>query len=61
MNNGNKKAVVKKAALSKEEKEAIAAEVIGVHPKYFVYNGTEIKINVYKMAQDGVNWSGFNA
>jgi len=61
MINGTKRAAPKKAALSKEEKELIVADVIGVHPKYFVYNGTEIKINVYKMAQDGVNWSGFNA
>ena len=60
MGNKPNKGVAKPAPLSKEDKENIVAELVGVHPKYFVYVGTQIKIDVYRMSMDGVNWSGFN-
>lgn len=46
--------------LSQAAKEQVVAEYIGIHPKYFVYAGAAIKIDVYKMSMDGVNWTGFN-
>lgn len=50
----------KPAPLTKEQKEAFVEEIVGVHPKYFVYEGAQIKIDLYKMSMDGINWTGFN-
>lgn len=51
---------VKPAPLTKEQIEQIVADYISVHPKYFVYEGAQIKIDLYKMSMDGINWTGFN-
>lgn len=46
--------------LSVAAQEEIVYKYIGIHPKYFVYAGANIKIDLYRMAMDGINWTGFN-
>lgn len=46
------------AALSKEQQAAVVELYLGVHPKYFVYQGLQIGLNLGLMQIDGVG--GFN-
>ena len=50
MNYANEKQAVKPAAfnpakLSIEQQESVVEEFLGVHPKYFLYQGNNIKLN----------------
>jgi hypothetical protein len=40
--------------LSVEEKAAIVEEVIGVHPRYFVYEHSKIAVDTGRMNTDGL-------
>jgi len=47
--------------LTKEQQEAVVEKFIGIHPKFYIYEGISIKMNVYLMAREGKNWTGFGA
>lgn len=53
--------VAKKAPrkLTDDEKAKIVEEYLGVHPKYFVYEGQQIKVDIWNMEHDGKLWKGF--
>jgi hypothetical protein len=53
------KKVVKKPSLTEEQKADIVKEYLGVHPKYFVYAGQKIKVDIWNMEHDGVLWKGW--
>ena len=57
----DKPAPLSTSDLSKKQIENVVATYIGVHPKYFHYRGLNIEVDVYKMARDGTNWTGFPA
>jgi len=42
--------------LSDEDKAKIVEEYLGVHPKYFVYEGQKIKVDIWNMERDGKLW-----
>ena len=52
-----KKTTVKK--LSEEEQAKIVEEYLGVHPKYFIYEGLKIQVDIWNLEHDGLNWRGF--
>ena len=54
-----KAAAPKKAVLSLEEKEAIAEEVLGVHPKFLLQEGICLKVDVYAVAAAGKQFTGW--
>lgn len=49
----------KRAGLSLEEKEAIAEEVLGVHPKFLLQEGICLKIDVHALAAAGKQFTGW--
>lgn len=46
-------------ALTKEQQEAIVEEYLGVHPKYFLYKGLNIALNMGKFRFDGKHFNGW--
>ena len=59
-NKAGQPASFKPEALTVEQQEAVIEFYLGVHPKYFVYEGTSaIKIDIYRMAMDGITTNGF--
>ncbi len=49
----------KPKVLSEDDKAKIVEEYLGVHPKYFVYAGQTIRVNIWPMERDGVFWRGW--
>ena len=47
------------SVLTEEQKHEIVAEVLGVHPKYLIYDGLNIKVDLYRMTLDGVAFTDF--
>ena len=47
------------SGLTEEQKYEIVKEVIGVHPKYFTYEGLSIKVDVYRMQIDREQFTDF--
>jgi len=54
-----KKVVSKPKALSEDDKARICEEYLGVHPKYFIYAGQSIRVNVWPMERDKKLWKGW--
>ena len=54
-----KKEVSKPKPLTEDEKAQVVLEYLGVHPKYFIYEGQQIKIDIWTMQHDGINWRGW--
>jgi hypothetical protein len=50
---------VEQKGLTQEEKENIVEEVLGVHPRYFVYQHQTIGINLWNLEHDGKLFNGF--
>ena len=46
-------------ALSLDEKEQIAKEVLGVHPKYLIKSGLKLIVDINAMSRDGLVFNGF--
>jgi hypothetical protein len=53
------KAVLKSKPLSEDDKAKIVHEYLGVHPKYFIYAGQQIRVNIFDHQRDGYNWRGW--
>jgi hypothetical protein len=47
------------ASLSKEEQEAVIEHYLGVHPKYFVYRGIDLSVDIYNLNLDRKTFNGF--
>lgn len=47
------------ASLSLEEQEAVVAYYLGVHPRYFLYSGLNIKLNMGKFSFDKHAFNGW--
>ena len=45
--------------LSEDAKAKICEEYLGVHPKYFLYSGQSIRVNIWPMERDGTFWRGW--
>ena len=54
-----KQAVSKPKPLSEDAKAKICEEYLGVHPKYFKYSGQKIRVDIWNMENDGINWRGW--
>ncbi len=50
---------VEKYGLSEEEVEDVVASYLGCHPKYVLWGGYDCKVQIYELAKDGYNFSGF--
>ena len=46
-------------SLTEKQRESVVQAYFGVHPKYFVFINSEIKVNLIQMAMDGVEFKGF--
>ena len=55
----SKQGAVKPAPLTIEEKENIVEEYLGVHPRYFLYSGNNIKLNTGMHRFDGFHFNGW--
>ena len=53
------KSVPKPKKLSDEEKAKIVEEYLGVHPKYFVYTGMQITVDIWNLEHDGKHFNGY--
>lgn len=42
--------------LSDAQKEKIVEEYLGAHPKYFIYGGLQITLDIWRFEHDGNNW-----
>lgn len=49
----------KKVELSDAEIEALIEDYLGVHPKYFVYEGLAIKVDIWNMEYDKKHFNGW--
>ena len=49
----------KPTPLTEDEKARICEEYLGVHPKYFKYAGQKIRVDIWNMENDGINWRGW--
>lgn len=47
------------SVLTEDQKFQIVADVLGVHPKYLIYDGLTIKVDLYRMTLDGVAFTDF--
>ena len=47
------------ASLSTEEQEAVVEHYLGVHPKFFVYWGTCLAVDIYNSHREGHSFNGF--
>lgn len=45
--------------LTEAQKALVVEDFLGVHPKYFTYEGLKIKVDAYLMAHHGVAFNGF--
>ena len=41
--------------LSKEQLESCVEEYLGIHPRYLLYTGNKISLNVTKLHEDGTD------
>ena len=55
----NKKVVSNPKPLTEDEKAQVVQEYLGVHPKYFIYEGQQVKIDIWSMEHEGINWRGW--
>ena len=53
------KSVKEGQRLTDQEKEDIVAEYLGVHPRYFIYEGAKITINNWQFEHDGNRFNGW--
>ena len=54
-----KEVVFKAASLTKEQQEAVVEEYLGVHPKYLLVAGLNIRLNHGKFRSDGHHFNGW--
>ena len=47
------------ASLSQEEQEAVVEFYLGVHPKYYIYEGLGLRVNEWAMNHDRIYFNGF--
>lgn len=47
------------SSLSREEQEAVVEHYLGVHPKYFLYKGLNIQLNMGIYRFDGHHFNGW--
>ena len=47
------------ASLSKEEQEAVIEHYLGVHPKFFIYWGLILEVDVFNSRREGYSFNGF--
>ena len=47
------------ASLSEEEQDAVVERRLGVHPKYFVYQGISLTVDIYNLNLDHKHFNGF--
>ena len=58
----NVQAVAKPSVQSKltqEQKEDIVEEVLGVHPRYFLKSGLNLKIDIFTLNAEGKHFNGW--
>ncbi len=48
-----------KKSLTDEQKAKIVEEYLGVHPKYFLYGGLDLKVDIWTFQSEGGNWKGW--
>ncbi len=53
------KAKSKPNGLTEDQKAKIVEEYLGVHPRYFLYSGQTIRVNIWTHERDGNNWRGW--
>jgi len=46
-------------AKPKKSVEDYVAEYLGVHPKYLLFTGSEITVDLWKLEHDGLRFDGF--
>ena len=47
------------ASLSLEDQGAVVEHYMGCHPKYYVYEGHKLKVDLWKMEHNGIYWGGY--
>ena len=47
------------ASLSVEDQEAVVEHYLGVHPKYYIYEGLGLRVNEWVMNHDRKYFNGF--
>lgn len=47
------------ASLSKEDQEAVIEHYLGAHPKFFVYWGNVIEMDIHNSHREGNKFNGF--
>jgi len=47
------------ASLPIEAQEAVVEHYMGVHPKYYIYEGLGLKVNEWEMNHDRIYFNGF--
>lgn len=47
------------ASLSQEDQEAVVELYLGVHPKYYIYEGLGLRVNEWAMNHDRIYFNGF--
>lgn len=45
--------------LTEEQQKLVVEHFLGVHPDFFVFEGLQIKADVYKMNYAGKHWNGW--
>ena len=46
-------------SLSVEQQESVIEEYLGIHPRYFVYRGITIEVDIYSNRRNGNSFNGF--
>ena len=54
-----KKSVSKPKPLTDKQKADIVEEYLGVHPRYFLYGGQTIRVDIFNHQRDGNDWRGW--
>lgn len=47
------------ASLTAEQQEAVIEHYLGAHPKYFIYEGIGLKVDIWGLNHDGKPFNGF--
>ena len=47
------------ASLTAEQQEAVVELYLGVHPKFFVYRGTGLNVDIWNLNMAGKQFNGF--
>ena len=46
-------------SLTTEQQALVVEAYLGAHPRYFFYEATQIKLDVYKLHMDKKEWNGW--